>query len=82
MTLHDQVKEQVTEALDKAEDTRNLLLACKKAGTPEKLTKANLHYTVCMAYLVEAARYIEQLHKQNSEDLKGIVRLENDTSRL
>lgn len=77
MTLTEQVKEQVAEALDKAEDTRSLLLACKKEGTPEKLTKANMHYTVRLAYLDSIKRLVEPLFKQNREDLKGIIRLEN-----
>ena len=77
MTLTEQVKEQIAEALDKAEDVRSLLFACMKEPTPDKLKKANEHYTVRMAYLVKAAGFIEQLHKQNSKDLKEIVRLEN-----
>ncbi len=71
---------QAKEALDIAEETRSLLLACKKAGTPEKLVKANEHYTQRLAHLVEAEKFIEQLHKQNREDLKEIVRLENAVS--
>ncbi len=82
MTLTQQVKEQVAEALDKAEDIRDLLLACMNGPTPEKLVKGNELYTVRMAYLVKAAGFIEQLHKQNSKDLKEIVRLENDITRL
>lgn len=77
MTLTEVVKEQIAEALDKAEDTRSLLFACLKESTPEKLVKANMHHTQRLAELLEAMKLIEKLIKQNNEDLKDIIRLEN-----
>ncbi len=68
---------QAKEALDIAEDTRTLLFACLKQPTAERLNKANMHYSQILAHLVEAEGFIKQLHKQNSSDLKEIVRLEN-----
>lgn len=69
--------EQVIEALQIAKETRRLLLACMKESTPEKLRKANMHHTQCLAELLEAIKLIEKLIKQNNEDLTDIIRLEN-----
>ena len=74
MTLTDQTKE----ALDIAAETRTLLLACIKEPTAKKLVKANAWYSQRMIDLQAVENLIKKLYKQNREDLKDIVRLEND----
>ena len=73
MTLTDEA----IEALKIQAETRCLLLACIKEPTPKKLVKANMHFTQRLFELHEVSKLVEELIKQDYEDLKDIVRLEN-----